>query len=95
MATHGPPDISPIGHAAQAHFNIWVPNFGIQEFVGFGGEEMNSVFKHPLILTDGHLMINDTPGLGVEFNENEAEKYQYKRSYLPVSRLEDGTLWNW
>lgn len=95
IAPHGPPDISPIGHAAHAHLNIWLPNFGIQEFVGFGSNAMNDVFKHPLTYQDGHLMLNDKPGLGVDFDENEAEKYPYKRSYLPVSRLEDGTLWNW
>ncbi len=94
-APHGPPDISPIGHAAHAHLNIWANNFGIQEFVGFGGEKMATVFTHPLAYAEGHLYLNDLPGLGVSFNEQEAEKYPYKRSYLPVSRLEDGTLWDW
>ena len=95
MAPHGPPDISPIGHAAQAHLNIWIPNFGIQEFVGFGGEKMNQVFSHPIHFEKGFLHVADTPGLGVEFDAQEADKYPYKRSYLPVSRLEDGTLWDW
>ena len=94
-APHGPPDISPIGHAAHAHLNIWAPNFGIQEFVGFGGADMNKVFSHPLTYENGHLLVKDVPGLGVEFDEQVAEKYPYKRSYLPVSRLEDGTLWDW
>ena len=94
-APHGPPDISPIGHVAHAHLNIWTPNFGIQEFVGFGGTALNEVFKHPLRYKDGHLLLQDTPGLGVDFDENEAEKHPYKRSYLPISRLKDGTLWNW
>ena len=94
-APHGPPDISPIGHAAHAHLNIWTPNFGIQEFVGFGGSAMNEVFKHPLTYDKGHLLLKDMPGLGVEFDEQAAEQYPYKRSYLPVSRLEDGTLWDW
>lgn len=94
-APHGPPDISPIGHAANAHLNSWAPNFGIQEFVGFGGEKMNTVFNHPLTFENGYLLLNDTPGLGVDFDEKTAEKFPYKRSYLPVSRLEDGTLWDW
>ena len=94
-APHGPPDISPIGHAAHAHLNIWAPNFGIQEFVGFGGEQMQKVFSHPLSFESGYLHLKDLPGLGVSFDENEASKYPYKRSYLPVSRLEDGTLWDW
>ena len=94
-APHGPPDISPIGHAAHAHLNIWAPNFGIQEFVGFGGAAMKKVFKHPLTYEDGHILLEDLPGLGVDFDEKAAEAYPYKRSYLPVSRLEDGTLWDW
>ncbi len=94
-APHGPPDISPIGHAANAHLNIWAPNFGIQEFIGFGGAAMNTVFKHPLTYEAGHLHLKDTPGLGVDFDEKIAKQYVYKRSYLPVSRLDDGTLWDW
>ena len=95
MAPHGPPDISPIGHAAHAHLNMWAPNFGIQEFIGFGSEKMNKVFHHPLRFEAGHLYLTDAPGLGVDFDEKEASKYPYKRSYLPVSRLADGTLWDW
>jgi len=94
-APHGPPDISPIGHAAHAHLNIWAPNFGIQEFIGFGGEPMTQVFRHPLTFEAGYLYLDDQPGIGVEFDEVEASRYPYKRSYLPVSRLEDGTLWDW
>jgi len=67
----------------------------VAEFVGFGGDKMKEVFDHPLSLENGYLHVNDTPGLGVNFNELEASKHPYKRSYLPVSRLEDGTLWDW
>ena len=94
-APHGPPDISPIGHAANAHLNIWAPNFGIQEFIGFGGKALNDVFKHSLTYEDGHLILGDKPGLGVDFDEQVAKEYKYKRSYLPISRLKDGTLWSW
>ena len=94
-APHGAPDLSPICHAAHAHLNTWTPNFGIQEFIGFGGFALNEVFKHPLSLQDGHILLSDKPGLGVDFNDKAAQKYEYKRSYLPVSRLEDGTLWDW
>lgn len=95
MAPHGAPDLSPICHAAHAHFNSWIPNFGIQEFIGFGTEKLNSVFDHPLSFDNGFILLEDKPGLGVEYNEEEALKYEYKRSYLPVTRLEDGTLWYW
>lgn len=95
MAPHGAPDLSPICHAAHAHFNLWAPNFGVQEFIGFGTEKLNGVFSHPLSFKDGYIHLADKPGLGVEYDEVEAAKYAYKRSYLPVSRLEDGTLWYW
>ena len=95
MAPHGAPDMSPITTAAHMHFDLWAPNFGVQEFVGFGTQEMNSVFKYDLTMVDGMLYIKDVPGLGIDFNEEEAIKYPYKRSYLPVNRLEDGTMWSW
>ena len=94
-APHGAPDLSPICHAAHAHFNIWAPNFGVQEFIGFGNEKLNSVFSHPLSFDDGYIYLKDKPGLGVEYDEEQAAKYDYKRSYLPVTRLNDGTLWYW
>ncbi|MBU2879292.1 MULTISPECIES: D-mannonate dehydratase ManD [Alteromonadaceae] len=94
-APHGAPDLSPICFAAHMHLNIWAPNFGIQEFVGFGNEQSKQIFKHQIKVEQGMAYVSDAPGLGIEFDETEASKYPYKRSYLPVSRLEDGTVWNW
>ena len=94
-APHGAPDLSPVCFAAHMHLNIWAPNFGIQEFVGFGNEGLNRIFKHKFTVENGMGMMSEAPGLGVEFDEEAAAEYPYKRSYLPVSRLEDGTLWNW
>ena len=94
-APHGAPDLSPVCMSAHMHLNIWAPNFGVQEFVGFGNDDMARVFTHELRLDEGLVHVGDAPGLGVDFNEEAASKYPYKRSYLPVSRLEDGTLWNW
>jgi len=94
-APHGAPDLSPICFAAHMHLNIWAPNFGIQEYVGRGNEASQKLFKHDIEVKNGQAYISDTPGLGVEFDESLVEKYPYKRSYLPVSRLEDGTMWHW
>ena len=94
-APHGAPDLSPVCMAAHMHLNIWAPNFGVQEFVGFGNDAIRRVFTHDMRLDDGMVLISDEPGLGVDFDESAANEYPYKRSYLPVSRLEDGTLWNW
>ena len=94
-APHGAPDLSPVCLAAHAHLNTWAPNFGIQEFVGFGNELSAEIFKHDMRLQSGMLHVSERPGLGIDFDEELAQKYPYKRSYLPVSRLQDGTLWNW
>ena len=37
----------------------------------------------------------DQPGLGVDLDEALAAQYPYKRAYLPVNRLEDGTMHDW
>ena len=94
-APHGAPDLSPVCFAAHVHLDTWAPNFGVQEFVGLGNEALQQVFKHNITVEDGMAHVDDAPGLGVEFDEEAAKEYPYKRSYLPVSRLEDGTLWNW
>jgi mannonate dehydratase len=94
-APHGAPDLSPVCFAAHMHLNIWTPNFGIQEFVGLGNAQSHEIFTHGFEVKDGMAYVSDAPGLGIDFNEEAAKAYPYKRSYLPVSRLEDGTLWNW
>lgn len=94
-APHGAPDLSPICFAAHMHLNLWAPNFGIQEFVGFGNDQSSQIFKHEVEVKNGIAYLSEAPGLGIEFNEEAAKEYPYKRSYLPISRLEDGTVWNW
>lgn len=94
-APHGAPDLSPICFAAHIHLNTWAPNFAVQEYVGAGNAEMLSIFQHDIRVEGGMALVSDAPGLGVEFDEAAALAYPYRRSYLPVSRLEDGTVWNW
>ncbi|MEM7809765.1 MAG: enolase C-terminal domain-like protein, partial [Planctomycetota bacterium] len=99
-AWHGPPDLSPVGHAANVHLDLAVPNFGIQEwtdhFVGPDAAVCETVFRGGAVACrEGRLNVPDTPGLGVEVNEDEARKHAYERAYLPVCRLEDGTVHAW
>ena len=93
-ACHGPMDVSPVAMGANVHVDLWVPNFGIQEFSGYT-EETHAVFPHAWSLTAGHLHPGEAPGHGVDIDEKLAAKYPYERSYLPVNRLEDGTMFNW
>lgn len=75
-------------------FDLWVPNFGVREYMGYS-EQMLEVFPHNWTFDNGYMHPGEKPGLGIEFDEKLAAKYPYEPAYLPVARLEDGTLWNW
>ncbi len=91
---HGATDLSPVCMGAALHFDTWVPNFGIQEYMRHTGQT-DEVFPHAYSFSDGYLYPGDVPGHGVDINEELAAKYPYQRAYLPVNRLQDGTMWNW
>jgi len=91
---HGATDLSPVTLGAALHFDSWVPNFGIQEYMRHS-EATDAVFPHDYHFADGYLHAGDAVGHGVEIDEALAAKYPYQRAYLPVARLEDGTMWNW
>ena len=98
-AWHGPPDLSPVGHAANVHVDLAIPNFGVQEWVdhrkGDGGADAQRVFKGGVACEGGVLDIDASPGLGVTVDEDAARKLAYERAYLPVVRLDDGTVHPW
>jgi mannonate dehydratase len=91
---HGATDLSPVCMAASLHFGLWVPNFGVQEYMRHTAET-DAVFPHAYSFADGMMHPGDAPGLGVEIDETLAATYDYKRAYLPVNRLEDGTMFSW
>jgi mannonate dehydratase len=93
--SHGATDLSPVCMGAALHFDLWVPNFGIQEYMRHT-DETDAVFPHAYAFKDGYLTPGDVPGHGVTIDEALAAKYPYQRAYLPVNRLQhDGTLWHW
>ena len=79
---------------AALHFDVSVPNFGIQEWMHHA-PETDEVFPHAYFYRGGALHPGEAPGHGVEIDEKLAAKYPYKRAYLPVNRLEDGSMTNW
>jgi mannonate dehydratase len=92
--SHGATDLSPICMGAALHFDISVPNFGIQEYMRHTALT-DEVFPHAYTFAKGALYPGETPGHGVDIDESLAAKYPYKPKYLPVARLEDGTMHNW
>lgn len=91
---HGATDLSPVCLGAALHFDLWAPNFGVQEYMRHA-PETDEVFPHDYVFEDGFLYPGETPGHGVAIDEKLAARFPYQRAYLPVNRLEDGTLWHW
>ena len=92
--SHGATDNSPVCMGAALHFDLWVPNFGIQEYMRHTAET-DAVFPHADRFADGELHPGDAPGHGVDIDEALAATFPYRPASLPVNRLEDGTLFNW
>jgi mannonate dehydratase len=91
-AWHGPGDVSPVGHAANAHLDLAIPNFGIQESVRFN-DRTREVFPGCPTLKNGYMYINEAPGFGVDINEELAAKFplpEHPGYWSPVRRS-DGT----
>lgn len=91
---HGATDLSPVCMAAALHFDLSVHNFGVQEYM-LHTDLTNEVFPHAYTFKNGVMHPGEKPGLGVEIDEDLAAKYEYKRAFLPVNRLEDGTMHDW
>jgi mannonate dehydratase len=91
---HGATDLSPVCMGAALHFDTWVPNFGIQEYMRHA-PETDEVFPHDYSFRDGRLHCGESPGHGVTIDQKLAAKYPYNPKQLPVARLEDGTMWDW
>ncbi|MEE9346829.1 MAG: D-mannonate dehydratase ManD [Robiginitomaculum sp.] len=91
---HGATDLSPVSMGCALNFDMWVPNFGIQEYMRHT-KETDEVFPHAYSFKGGYLYPGDAPGHGVDIDEDLAKKFPYKRAYLPINRLEDGAMWNW
>jgi mannonate dehydratase len=73
-AWHGPGDVSPVGHAANVHLDLAIPNFGIQEARKFTQAEQD-VFPGCPELKDGYYWANDKPGLGIDVDEQVAARF--------------------
>jgi mannonate dehydratase len=91
---HGATDLSPVCMGAALHFDVSVSNFGLQEHMPHQALT-DEVFPHGYTFADGLMEPGEAPGHGVDIDENLAARYPYKRAYLPVCRLTDGTMHSW
>jgi len=91
-AWHGPGDVSPVGHAANLHLDLWAPNFGIQEWCRFS-DLVYEMFPGTPEVRNGYMVPNDRPGLGIDIDEKLAAQYPLvdEVEWWTQARLPDGT----
>jgi mannonate dehydratase len=87
---HGATDLSPVCMGAALHFDTWVPNFGIQEYMKHA-TETDDVFPHDYTFKEGRLYCGESAGHGVTIDKTAAVSVLPKQ--LPIASLEDG-LWD-
>ncbi len=91
-AWHGPSDVSPVGHAANLHLDLWSPNFGIQEW--YRPSDLDyELFPGLPEVRNGYMYPNDRPGLGIDINEELAAQFPPKNDVIQwtQARLPDGS----
>lgn len=93
-AWHGPGDVSPVGHAANLHLDLAIPNFGIQEFSPFNDATLE-IFSGCPTVKNGYASVREAPGWGVDLNEEVARRFPIEPAprphYWEPVRRRDGT----
>jgi mannonate dehydratase len=91
-AWHGPGDVSPVGHTANLHLDLWAPNFGIQEWCRFP-KLVYEVFPGTPEVRNGYMYPNEQPGLGIDIDEKLAAKFPPTDEVISwtQARLPDGS----
>jgi galactonate dehydratase len=95
VAPHNP--LGPIANAVALHFDLSTPNFLIQEDMLADVPWRWDVVRHSLRSEGGYWMPSDTPGLGVEVNEEAAARHPFQQEVIHATtvRAHDGAVLDW
>jgi galactonate dehydratase len=94
IVPHNP--LGPIAAAACVALCMASTNVGVQEMPRRPGSYATELFPKQIEWEDGYAMAPDTPGLGVEFNEDIAEERRIDPTgWPPLLRRDDGAFTNW
>jgi L-alanine-DL-glutamate epimerase-like enolase superfamily enzyme len=92
LAVHNP--LGPVSTAICVHLNLACPNVGAMEQPGLPGL-LPAVFTKQMEWKDGYMLPPTAPGLGIEFNVEEALKHPFRLHEPPQTRALDGSVTNW
>ena len=94
-ALHGPPDVSPVGHAVNATLGVTTAAFGVLESWEFP-DEVRDVFPGALTVAGGRLTPAPVPGHGVDLDERAAMRHPasdaFRYSTWALLRGPDGAV---
>ena len=83
----------PVSLVTCAQIDACIPNFLIQECnVDLRTDFVRDLYRDLPVIEDGYLKLPEGPGLGIEFNEEAAEKYPSKPYDRPVIVQLDGGI---
>ena len=93
LAPHNP--LGPVSTAACLHLCLASPLVGVQECPRPPGTVHTDVFPVQVPFADGHLLVPEQPGLGVEFDEEAAVGGRPWPTDAVGWRRDDGSYTNW
>ena len=84
---------SPVSLLACAHIDACIPNFLIQECnIDLESPFVRELFTGLPRIEGGSLLLPETPGMGLDLNEDAAQDYPYKPFDRPVIIEPDGAI---
>jgi galactonate dehydratase len=87
---HNP--LSRVSTAACLQLAACTPNFVIQEYPRFETLPLKDIVKGNVELEKGYLKIPETPGIGVELNDDALERFPYKPRTPMTHKRKDGSI---
>lgn len=91
IVPHNP--LGPVSTAACLQLDACIPNFAIQEFPSFNMEGTeDGMIKEPLQVEEGHILIPDRPGIGIELVDDIRERFPARPRDLTAVIAYDGSV---
>jgi galactonate dehydratase len=83
---------SPVNVAAFAQLDAAIPNYALQEGANTNTHPLNEIVDQPLTLENGHIIVPDRPGIGIEIREDRLAKFPYRPNPIAGNFHADGSV---